>query len=289
MAARELSAEAQAEKKRIEDEKKKLKKDQKDQRKEAKRRAKEIAKQEEALGEEEGNAFVTFIATLFIVVLWLAVIFVVVKLDIGGFGSSVLTPILKDVPVLSKILPGVPLSEITDSESYGGYSSLSDAVDYIRELELEIERLQNSSAIKDSDLEELRAQVARLKEFENSQVEFQRIEREFYEEVLASGGGIGAEEFRKWFEEMNPSLAESLYRQVVVQLEESAEFQTYASAFAEMKPKAAAETLEEMMNTDTTLVARILNTLSVEERAAIMNQMSAANTARIAKIMKPDS
>lgn len=289
MAARELSAEAQAEKKRIEDEKKRLKKDQKDQRKEAKRRAKEIAKQEEALGEEEGNAFVTFIATLFIVVLWLAVIFVVVKLDIGGFGSSVLAPILKDVPVLNKVLPGVPLSEITDSESYGGYSSLSEAVDYIRDLELEIERLQNSSAIKDSDLEELRAQVTRLKEFENSQVEFQRIEREFYEEVLASGGDIGAEEFRKWFEEMNPSLAESLYRQVIVQLEESKEFKEYASAFAQMKPKAAAEALEEMMNTDTTTVARILNTLSVEERATIMNQMSAENTARIAKIMKPDS
>ena len=289
MAARELSAEAQAEKKRIEDEKKRLKKDQKDQRKEAKRRAKEIAKQEEALGEEEGNAFVTFIATLFIVVLWLAVIFVVVKLDIGGFGSSVLAPILKDVPVLNKMLPGVPLSETTDSESYGGYSSLSEAVDYIRDLELEIERLQNSSAIKDSDLEELRAQVARLKEFENSQVEFQRIEREFYEEVLASGGEIGAEEFRKWFEEMNPSLAESLYRQVIVQLEESTEFKEFASAFAQMKPKAAAEALEEMMNTDTNTVARILNTLSVEDRAAIMNQMSAENTARIAKIMKPDS
>lgn len=289
MAARELSAEAQAEKKRIEDEKKRLKKDQKDQRKEAKRRAKEIAKQEEALGEEEGNAFVTFIATLFIVVLWLAVIFVVVKLDIGGFGSSVLAPILKDVPVLNKILPGVPLSEITDSEGYGGYSSLSDAVDYIRDLELEIERLQNASAVKDSDLEELRAQVARLKQFEDSQVEFSRIEREFYEEVLASGGGIGAEEFRKWFEEMNPSLAESLYRQVVVQMEESDEFQEFANAFAQMKAKAAAEALEEMMNTDTTTVARILKALSVEERAAIMNQMSAANTARIAKIMKPDS
>ena len=289
MASKELSAEAQAEKKRIEDEKKRLKKDQKEQRKEAKRRAKEIAKQEEALGEEEGNGFVTFIATLFIVVLWLAVICVVVKLDIGGFGSSVLTPILKDVPVLNKILPGVSLTETTDPDSYGGYSSLSEAVDYIRDLELEIERLQNASAVKDSDLEELRAQVARLQQFEDSQVEFSRIEREFYEEVLATGGGIGAEEFRKWFEEMNPSLAESLYRQVVVQLEESTEFQEYASAFAQMKPKAAAEALEEMMNTDTTTVARILSALSVEERAAIMNQMSAANTARIAKIMKPDS
>ena len=27
------------------------------------------------------------------------------KMDVGGFGSNVLTPILKDVPVINKILP----------------------------------------------------------------------------------------------------------------------------------------------------------------------------------------
>ena len=140
--AKELTEEARQEKKRIQNEKQQLKKDQKNQRREVKRRAKEIAKQEEALGDEEGNGLVTFGATVFIVALWLAVICVIVKLDIGGFGSSVLTPILKDVPVINKILPGVSLTETTDPESYGGYSSLPEAVEYIKELEMEIERLQ---------------------------------------------------------------------------------------------------------------------------------------------------
>lgn len=287
--AREISAEAQAEKRRIEGEKKQLKKDQKEQRKEAKRRAKEIAKQEEALGDEESNGFVTFVATLFIVVLWLAVICVVIKLDIGGFGSSVLTPILKDVPVLNKILPGVSVTETNDPESYGGYSSLPEAVEYIKELELEIERLQGASASKDADIEELRATVARLKEFEDAQVEFDRIQKEFYDEVIASDKGPGPEEFRKWYEEMNPALAESLYRQVVVQLEESSEFQEYADAYAQMKPKAAAAALEELMNTDTNLVSRILKAISVESRAEILDQMSADSAAKITKIMNPDS
>ena len=76
--ARELTVEAQTEKNRIQDEKDQLKKD----RKEVKRRAKEIARQEEALGDEGGNGFVTFFATLFIIILWLAVICVIVKLDI---------------------------------------------------------------------------------------------------------------------------------------------------------------------------------------------------------------
>lgn len=285
--ARELTAEAQKEKSRIQQEKQQLKKDQKNQRREVKRRAKEIAKQEEALGDEDGNGLVTFGATVFIVALWLAVIAVVVKLDIGGFGSSVMTPILQNVPVLNKILPGNSLTETNDPNSYGGYSSLSEAVDYIRDLELEVERLQTSNNVKDADLETLRAEVRRLQEFEAAQVEFQRIQQEFFEEVVYSDKGPGAEEYKKWYEAMNPTTAESLYKQVIVQLEESSAFQEFARSFAQMKPKAAAQLLEEM--TDLNRVARILTTLNAEERAAIMNQMNAEFGARVATIMDPNS
>lgn len=286
--ARELTAEAQAEKNRIQNEKKKLKKDQKDQRKEVKRRAKEIAQQEEALGEEEGNGLVTFGATLFIIILWLAVIAVIVKLDIGGFGSSVLKPILKDVPVLNMILPGTSVTETNDPDSYGGYSSLKEAVDYIKQLELEIERIQTASNLKDSNLETLRAENERLKAFEEAQVEFQRIQQEFYNEVVNSEKGPGPEEFRKWYEEMNPTLAESIYRQVITQSESSTAFQDYARSFANMKPKEAAGILEEMKD-NMDLAARILQALSTEERGAIMGQMDAEFAARVAKIMDPDS
>lgn len=282
-----LTAEAQAEKNRIQNEKKQLKRDQKNQRREVKRRAKEIAKQEEALGDEEGNGLVTFGATVLIVALWLAVICVIIKLDIGGFGSSVLTPILKDVPVVNKILPGTGVTETNNPESYGGYSSLTEAVAYIRELELEVERLQNASNVKDSDLEKLRAEVQRLKEFEDAQVEFQRIQNEFYEEVVYSDKGPGAEEYKKWYEEMNPSLAESLYRQVIIQLEESTKYQDYVSTFTNMKPKAAAALLEEM--TDLNEVAKILNAMNADSRGDIMNQMSAEFGAKVAAIMNPDT
>ena len=285
--ARELTPEAQVEKNRIQNEKKQLKKDQKDQRREVKRRAKELAKQEDALGEEEGNGLVTFAATTFIILLWLAVICVIIKLDIGGFGSSVLAPLLRDVPVLNKILPGTAVTETNDPDSYGGYSSLPEAVDYIKELELEVERLQNASNAKDEDLETLRAEVTRLKEFESAQVEFQRIQNQFYEEVVYSEKGPGAEEYRKWYEEMNPQTAESLYRQVVVQLEESKEFQEYANTFAEMDPKNVAAVFEKM--TDLNDVARILEALGTEERGAIMDEMDAEFAAKIAAIMDPDS
>lgn len=290
--AKELTPEAAAaeeEKKKLKEEKKQLKKEQKEQKKEAKRRAKEISKQEDELEEDEGgNGVVTFFATVLIVFLWLAVICVIVKLDIGGFGSSVLTPILKDVPVVNKILPGTVQTETADPESFGGYSSLQEAVDYIKQLELELERVQNASAQKDTDLESLTAEVLRLQEFEKRQTEFQRIEQEFYEEVVYADKGPGAEEYRKWYEEMNPSTAEFLYKQVIMQLQESQEIQDYAQAYSEMKPKQAAGIFEQMTD-NLDLAAKILETMGAEERGAILGVMDPEVAAKLTKIMNPDA
>lgn len=289
--AKELSPEAaaaEAEKKKLKEEKIQLKKEQKEQKRDAKRRAKEISKQEEELSEDEdGNGLVTFFATILIVILWLAVICVIVKLDIGGFGSSVLTPILKDVPVVNRILPGNTQTETTDPESFGGYSNLQDAVDYIKQLELELERVQNASAQKDVDMENLKAEVLRLQEFEKRQTEFQRIETEFYNEVVYSDKGPGAEEYRKWYEEMNPTTAEFLYKQVIMQLQESQEIQDYAQAYSEMKPKQAAAIFEKMTD-NLELAAKILNTMSADDRGAILGVMDADVAARLTKIMDPD-
>lgn len=290
--AKELTPEAaaaEAEKKRLKDEKQKLKKEEKDRKKETKRRAKEISKQEDELAEdEEGNGLVTFLATILIVALWLAVVCIVVKLDIGGFGSSVLTPILKDVPVVNRILPGSIQTETSNPENFGGYSSLQEAVAYIKQMELEMERLQNASAQKDIDLENLKAEVLRLQEFEKRQTEFDRIQSEFYKEVVYSENGPGAEEFRKWFEEMDPTTAEYLYKQVVKQMEESEEIQSYAQAYSEMKPKQAAGIFEEMTN-NLSLVAKILNAMTPEQRGDILGVMDAEVAAQLTKIMDPDS
>ena len=279
--AREKTPEEQTtdnERKQLAEEKKKLKKEQQAQRKEAKRRAKEIAKQEDALDDgSEGNSLLTFGATILIVVLWMAVICAIIKLDIGGFGSSVVTPILKDVPVLNKILPANSITETTDGSAYGGYTSLEDAVDQIKSLELQVEQAQTASAAKEEELDQLKAEVLRLKEFENQQVEFQRIQKEFYDEVVYSDKGPGAEEYKKY-----------IYKQVVTQLEESQEIQDYAAAYSAMKPKQAAAIFEQMTN-NLDLAARILKVMSAEDRGKILGAMNSEVAAKITKIMDPES
>lgn len=282
-------AASENEKKQIQDEKKQLKREQREQKKEAKRRAKEIAKREDALDDDgESNGFVTFIATIFIVILWIAVICAIIKLDIGGFGSSVMAPLLKDVPVVNKILPKNSLTMTNDPDSYGGYSNLQEAVDQIKSLELQIEQLQTSNSAKDEQITALNAEVTRLQEFEKKQVEFQRIRTEFYEEVVYSDKGPGIEEYRKYYEEMDPTTAEYLYKQVITQLQESSEIQDYAQTYAEMKPKQAAAAFEEMTD-NLSLVAKILDTMSAEDRAKILDAMDSEVVAKLTKIMDPES
>lgn len=279
------------EKRKIIEEKKNLKREQREQKRQAKKRAKELAKKEDELSEdEESNGLVTFGATLLIVVLWLAVICVIIKLDVGGFGSTVLTPLLKDVPVINRILPGFSMTETNRPEDYGGYTNLKDAVAQIKALELELERLQLSNSAKDEELNSLKAEVVRLREFEEKQMDFQRIRTEFFEDVVYADKGPGAEEYRKYYEAMDPNTAEYIYKQVITQLQETKEIQEYASTYSQMKPKQAAGIFEKMTgDSDLRLVARILNAMNAESRGAILGVMDPEIAARLTKIMDPES
>ncbi len=281
-----LAAAAEEEKTRLKEEKKQLKKDRKAQKKEAKRRAAEIEKQEEALGDDGGSGFVTFGATLLIVALWVAIVCVVIKMDVGGFGSSVMTPILKDVPVLNRILPSASPApgDTEEEENYGGYSSLEEAVEYIRQLEAEVERIQTTSSAKDTELEALKAEILRLQEFEQRQVEFQRIKTEFYEEVAS----LDPDGLLKYYESIDPATMEYIAKQIAVQQQKSEEAEAYLETFAVMKPKAVAK-LFETMSDRLELVAEILEGMDVEQRAAIMNVIDAEIGAKLVKMMHPDS
>lgn len=280
------AVDTEAEKKRLKEERKKIKNEQKAQKKEAKKRAKEISAQEAELDEEAGGASV-FLVTLVIVIIWIAILCLLVKLDVGGFGSNVLAPVLKDVPVVNKILPAESVVSTDDTESYGGYTSLRQAVDYIRELELELEQAQSAGNVSAEEVEELKAEIERLRTFEDAQVEFERIKTEFYEEVVYAENGPGIEEYQKYYEEIDPTTAEYLYKQVVEQVQVNAELQDYAQAFASMEPASAADILQEM-TADMELAAKILNQISADKRGTIMAAMDPEFAARIARIMDPD-
>lgn len=274
-----------AEKKKLQDEKKKLKSEQKNHKKEAKKRAKEIAAQEAELSEdEEGGGIFTFLATIAIIAVWIAIVCVVIKLDVGGFGSNVLRPLLKDVPVINKILPEEKTGSPSQSDSSGGYTG--EAEEQIRNLELEIQRLQTENLQKDEQITDLLAENARLKDFEDMQTEFQRIKTEFFENVVYAENGPGPEAYKEYYEAMDPATAEYLYKQVVAQLEEDRDIVEAAETYAAMKPAQAAKIFDGMTN-ELDLVARILGAMSTEDRGKILGAMDAEVAAKVTKIMIP--
>ncbi len=280
-----------AEKKQIKEEKNRLKQEEKNQKKEIRKRAKEISRREALIGDEEekGNGVSSAIVTLVIVAIWIAILCLLIKLDVGGFGSEVLRPLLKDIPVVNKILPGeVEETETNNTEIYGGYTSLKDAVETIKILELELEHAQTVNGTNADEITDLKAEVERLKEFEQKQVEFQRIYEQFYDEVIYAEKGPGAEEYKKFYESMDPATAEAVYKRVVLQLEKDKELQEYVSIYSQMKPKAAAGIFDEMTD-KFDLVAKILLSMESDAASKILAAMDAGNAAKLTKIMYPDS
>lgn len=273
--------------KQLRESQKAFKKEQKNQRKEAKKRAKELENQERELDEQiDGTNASVVVVTLFIIVIWLGILCLLVKMDVGGFGSNVLTPMLKDIPVINKILPTENGLESPKEKAYGGYNSIKDAVDYAAELEKKLEQAQNTNTAYSEQIEALKAEVKRLQTFEDNQVNFQRIKEQFYEEVVYADNGPGAEEYRAYYEEMDPTTAEALYKQVIQEEAVNNKMKDYVATYSNMDAKKAAGILGAMTD-NLDLAANILMNLPASTRGAIMGEMDAAVAARISRIMNP--
>ncbi len=273
--------------KQLRESQKAFKKEQKNQRKEAKKRAKELENQERELDEQiDGTNASVVVVTLFIIVIWLGILCLLVKMDVGGFGSNVLTPMLKDIPVINKILPAENGIESPKEKAYGGYNSIKDAVDYATDLEKQLEQVKNTNTAYSEQIEALKAEVKRLQTFEKNQVDFQRIKEQFYEEVVYADNGPGAEEYRIYYEEMDPTTAEALYKQVIQEEAVNNKMKDYVATYSNMDAKKAAGILGAMTD-NLDLAAEILSNLPAATRGAIMGEMDAAVAARITRIMNP--
>lgn len=239
------------------------------------------------MDDDEGFSPSVFFIVVLIVLIWIAILALLVKLDIGGFGSGVLYPILKDVPVVNKILP-----EVVETEEYvGDFDNLADALAEIERLNSvvdELKKAQNEVDEEDSDeVKALKEEIARLRTFEDSQIEFDKLKTEFYEEVVFSENAPTIDQYKAYYESIDPDNAEYLYKQVVKQLEVDSEMKEYVEAYSNMKPKQAAAIFE-MMSDNIDLVAKILGEMDSNARAKILGVMDAEMASKITKIMDPD-
>lgn len=235
---------------------------------------------------KEGGKVVSALIVIIIVLVWLAIFAALIKFDVGGFGSDILYPVLKDVPVVNKILPDAEDgSEVQDTKSNGKYTNLAQANERIKELENILASQGNNTAANIDYIEQLEQEVNNLKVYRDSQEAFEQRVLEFDREVVFGNNSPDIEEFKKYYEEINPENAEKIYAQVVEQEQYDARVKTQADTYGKMEPAAAARILSGMTAGDLDLVAGILSGMSASKSSLILAEMDAETAAQITKKM----
>ena len=247
---------------------------------------KELA--EEEGGEKLGSKLVIFFVSLLIILIWLGILAILIKTDVGGFGSNVLAPVLKDVPYLNKILPegSTGVEEVVDTQY--PYDSIDDAIERIKELELELDSANAQTEADSQTIASLQEQITELSVYKAEQAAFEELKEKFYEEVVFSDEAPDIEEYKTYYESIDPDNAEVLYKQVVEQIAYREEVEDYVKAFSTMKPKEAAAILDAMEN-NLRLAADILSNMKAAPRAAILGKMDPEIAAKVVAIMEPDN
>lgn len=269
--------------------KKTARKAEKERKKEAKKKAKEEKANMDDLDLEEessGGKIAVFFVSIIIIIVWLAIIALLIKWDVGGFGSTVLAPVLKNVPYVNRILPDGAVEEMSTEDSAYAYGSMDEAIEKIKELEIQLADAQNSSSADADYIAQLEAQAAELERYKADEAAFEEEKQSFYDEVVFSDVAPDITEYQRYYESIDPANAEALYRQVVNQTLEDEEIANYVNTYSSMKPKEAAAIFDTMTD-NLRLVADILNNMDSQSRADILGKMTADTAAKVTEIMEP--
>ena len=228
------------------------------------------------------------LATILIIVIWLGIFAILIKADVGGFGSTFLTPALKDVPVINKILPdtGDDYATTESSSENSGYKNVDEAVARIKELEKELDEANTKSQSDAQTINDLNAQIQDLSKYKDEQDKFEEEKEKYDEEVVFSDKAPDIKEYKDYYESIDQANAEVLYKQVCEQLQEDAQIKDYAQTYSKMKPKEAAAIFDSMTD-NFELVAKILNAMDTQSRGNILGKMDSNNAAKVTKIMNP--
>lgn len=221
---------------------------------------------------------ISVLIVFLILFIWIITFAFLIKMDVGNLGTS-LRPMLKDVPVLKYLLPSVSAEQEAWEENYP-YNSMEEAVARIIELEKQVDLLTAENTVYEVKVSDLQAEVLRLKVFEAEQEDFARRVKEFDREVVLNDKAPEIEEYRKFYEEINPETAEEIYRQVIEMLQYDEAIQTEAKRLSLMKPGNAAAILEEMTGS-MELVASYLLCMKTADSAAIVEKMDPLFAARV--------
>lgn len=234
-------------------------------------------------GEQEsgGSKAVTALIAIIIILIWLAVFAFLIKLDVGGIGSNVLYPVLKDVPIVNQILPEASEEEQAREGNYK-YTTLRSANDRIKELERRLESETGTTTANSDYIADLEAKVKQLQRYKDEQDAFEKRVAEFDEKVVFTDNAPDVSEYKAYYEQIQPENAEKIYKKVLDELRYSEKAEELATQYSNMDAASAAQILSEMSE-DLDLVCDILENMKESNAAAILQEMDTAYAAQLTK------
>ncbi len=300
-----VMSEEKAARKKLKEDRKALKKELKEQKKAAKQREAELEERRAELNGDDGGGVATLVVTLFIIIIWIIIMILLIKLDVGGFGSNILAPIIGDVPGINRILPEgsytvetqqQPVTEGSTEPAYDEelVNSLDEANIYIKRLEDELRKEMEENADLQEQVEKLQTEVTRLEPFEEEQAQFEQEKEDFYKNVVYADNAPDPTTYQQYYEMIEPDVAAQIYAQILQDQADDAELDDYVKAYSSMKAKEAASIFDEMVKNDTNgdsvrLVSKILAKMSAENRGAILDKMTEEYSSKVTEYMEPST
>ena len=145
----------------------------------------------------------------------------------------------------------------------------------------------NSKNKKDhKKIKDLKAKVNDLSKYKEDEAAFEKEKEKYNEEVVFSDQAPDIEQYKAYYESIEPENAEVLYKQVVEQITYDDQLKDYAKTYSQMKPKQAAAIFDTMTD-DLELVAKILSAMNADARGDILGNMNTDTAAKVTKLMEP--
>ena len=226
-----------------------------------------------------GGKILTVLIIFLIVLIWLAILALLIKFDVGGLGSEVLRPVLKDIPVINRILPDVSEDQLAYENAYP-FKNLEEAIEVIKNLEEEVDKYREENSDYAERLAELQKEIDSLKHYEEEQDAFAKLREKFDNEVVYNEKAPSTDEYLKWYAAMYPNNAAKIYEELLEKQMIEDSIQKYADYLAKMDAGDAAAILSEMPS-DIDLICRLLECMKTAFVSEVLAEMEPLFAARI--------
>ena len=226
-----------------------------------------------------GGKILTTLIIFLIILIWLAILSLLIKFDVGKLGSEVLRPVLKDIPVINRILPSVSDETLAEENAYP-FKNLEEAVAYIKKLELEADKLREENDDYASRQLEMQKEIDSLRHYEEEQEAFAALREAFDREVVYNDKAPSTDEYLKWYESMYPNNAAKIYNELLERKLVEDSLKKYADYLASMEPGEAADILSEYPS-DIDMICRLLDCMKKVQVSDILREMEPLFAARI--------